>query len=106
MMAGDKAVDDASGFPGAGYFRSSWPVVLILGSFFVLTIPLCLLVGNDRGYSSHWSIGLIYLCTLGMTHFVITLTLYLQENNLRHFWSSRVNRITYFAVPISIFLGS
>jgi hypothetical protein len=103
-MAADKTASDAARFTGGGYFESSWPVVLILGSFFFLTIPLCLLCGADQGNFSHWSIGLIYLCALGMTHFVITLTLYFQEANLRHFWSSRVNRITYFAVPVSIFL--
>ena len=87
-----------------GYFQSSWPVLLILGSFFVLTVPLCLLAGGDPGYPFRSSLGLVYIVALGMTHFVITLTLYLQEANLRHFWSSRANRITYFAVPVGIFL--
>ena len=87
-----------------GYFQSSGPVVLILGSFFALTVPLCLLAAGDEDYLFRWSFGLIYLGALGMTHFAITLTLYLQEANLRHFWSSRANRVTYFAVPVAIFL--
>ena len=87
-----------------GYFQSSWPIIMILGSFFVLTIPLCLLAAGDEDYLFRWSFGLIYICALGMTHFVITLTLYLQEANLRHFWSSRANRITYFGLPLGIFL--
>jgi len=95
---------DAAETTGTGYFQSSWPVILILGSFFVLTVPLCFLAAGDKNYLFHWSFGLIYLCALGMTHFVIALALYLQEANLRHFWSSRANRITYFGLPVAIFL--
>ena len=30
-----------------GYFQRSWPISLILGSFFVLTVPLCVLSAGD-----------------------------------------------------------
>ena len=88
-----------------GYFRSTWPVALILGSFFVLTVPLCLLTSGREATSSGWTWGLVYLCVLGMTHFVITPTLYLQGANRGHFGSSRANRVAYFALPAAIFVA-
>jgi hypothetical protein len=103
MTRGNTGTDRAE-IADAGYFRSSWPVILILGSFFVLTIPLSLLALGDNATLYHSSLGLIYLCALGMTHFVITLALYLQKANLRYFWASRANRITYFGLPVAIFV--
>jgi hypothetical protein len=41
---------------------------------------------------------------LGLTHFVLTPTIYLQSSNLRYFNGSWRNRIIYFAIPIVIFL--
>jgi hypothetical protein len=103
-MGWGRPATDATEAAETGYFQSSWPVIMILGSFFVLTVPLCLLAAGDEDDLFRWSFGLIYVCALGMTHFVITLTLYLQEANLRHFWSSRANRITYFGLPLGIFV--
>jgi hypothetical protein len=103
-MAWGNAAKPAREVAETGYFQSSWPIILILGSFFVLTVPLCLLAAGDQGYLFRWSFGLIYLGALGMTHFVVTLALYLQGANLRHFWSSSANRITYFGLPLAIFL--
>jgi hypothetical protein len=78
-------------------------VVVILSSFFVITLPLCLLgatVDPDRG----WSLGTIYLCLFGISHFLLTFTIYCQSANLRYFQSSRANRIGYFLIPLAIFL--
>jgi hypothetical protein len=77
---------------------------LILGSFVVLTLPLCLLAATTDNFLQPWSLGWFYVCSLGTTHFVLTLTVYLQSSNLRYFNSSWSKRILYFMVPALIFL--
>jgi len=80
------------------------PVCLILASFFLLTVPLCLLAWGDQDFVYHRPIGLAYICALGMTHFVITFVVYLQAANVHYFWSTWANRLTYFVVPAVIFV--
>jgi hypothetical protein len=46
----------------------------------------------------------IYIWLFGMTHFVLTLTIYLQSANLRFFASTWQNRLLYFAIPAAIFI--
>jgi hypothetical protein len=77
---------------------------LILGSFLVLTLPLCLLAARPDGFLRPWSLGWLYVCALGTTHFVLTLTIYLQSSNLRYFSSSWGRRVLYFVVPALIFI--
>lgn len=89
---------------GLGYLQRRLPVSLILGSFFLLTVPLCILALGDDAFVFHRPIGIVYVGVLGITHFVITLALYLQAANLRYFGSTRANRVTYFVVPAVIFL--
>ncbi|MFO0808653.1 MAG: hypothetical protein U0746_08530 [Gemmataceae bacterium] len=88
-----------------GYFQRKWPVYLIFGSFFFLTIPLCFLAGGDPGYLYRLSAGSVYLWMLGMTHFLIAFALYFQGANLRYFASSPANRATYFWLPAIIFVS-
>src|SRR5262249_23163088 len=74
------------------------------------TVPLSLL-GHARfayALTTMESLALspvaqVYVCSLGLTHFILTLSIYLQSGNLRHFASSRANRIIFFAIPIAIF---
>ena len=44
---------------------------MILGSFFVLTVPLCLLAGGDTEYLFRWSFGLISVFLAGGIVFAI-----------------------------------
>lgn len=88
-----------------GYFQRTLPVALILGAFFVFTIPLASLAVLRPDSPGFLRLELLYLCGLGITHFVITPVIYLQSANLRYFASTWRNRIIYFAIPIAIFVG-
>jgi hypothetical protein len=87
-----------------GYFQRTTPVALILGAFVVITLPLTWLVLTDPDSSLLLKLELAYMLGLGVTHFVITPTIYLQSSNLRHFNSSWRNRLIYFAIPVGIFV--
>jgi hypothetical protein len=88
----------------SGFLESSWPVYLILGSFFTLTIPLSLLAAGDPDFLLSWSPGLVYLCVLGITHFILTFVVYFQVENRRYYRSTLSNRLTFFVAPVAIFL--
>ena len=47
---------------GVGYFQGKWPVSLILGSFFLLTVPLWVLGAGDHEFMSRRWIGVAYVC--------------------------------------------
>jgi hypothetical protein len=83
------------------------PIVhyLILGSFLVLTLPLCTLAAFSSDFLKPWSLGWLYVCALGTTHFALTLTVYLQSSNLSYFSSSWQKRVLYFLVPALIFVS-
>ena len=90
----------------SGGFLQGFATYLIFGSFVVFTAPLCYLVLRDENFfQQHQWLVFGYAWLLGSTHFVITLTVYLQSANLRYFNSSWKNRFCYFAVPILILLG-
>jgi hypothetical protein len=90
--------------PTPGYFQRTTPVALILGAFVVFTLPLTWLVLTEPDSPLLLKLELVYMLGLGVTHFVITPTIYLQSNNLRHFASSWRNRMIYFAIPVGIFV--
>lgn len=97
-------------FPRA-YLLQPVPLLLIFGAFFALTVPLSIACG-PRLYgaiTTMESIALsplaeVYVCCLGFTHFFLTFTVYFQSGNLRHFASSRRNKLIFFAVPAAIFV--
>lgn len=84
-----------------GYFERSLPPALILGTFFVVTLPMAALVRLTSTGVVVW----VYLWLFGMTHFVLTLTVYMQSRNLRHFAATWRNRLLFFAVPVAIFVA-
>jgi hypothetical protein len=90
--------------PTVGYFQRTLPIALILGAFVVFTLPLAYLALTDPDSPLLLRLELAYMLGLGVTHFVITPTLYLQSSNLRHFNSSWRNRLIYFAIPVGIFV--
>jgi hypothetical protein len=87
-----------------GYFQRTLPIALILGAFVVFTLPLTYLALTDADSPLLLKLELAYMLGLGVTHFVITPTIYLQSSNLRHFNSSWRNRLVYFAIPVAIFV--
>ncbi len=91
--------------PTPGYFQRTLPVYLILGTFLVVTLPLSFfaLLNPDSAQVSRLQFA--YICVFGLTHFVLTPTIYLQSNNLRYFNSSWRNRVLYFVIPIAILVG-
>lgn len=84
-----------------GYFEQRLPPALILGTFVVVTLPMAALVQWTGTGAMVW----VYLWLFGMTHFVLTLTVYMQSRNLRHFASTWRNRLLFFAVPVAIFVA-
>jgi hypothetical protein len=90
--------------PQSGFLQRPWIPWLILGSFLVLTLPLCVLASHSDDFLQPGSLGWLYVCGLGTTHFLITLTIYLQSANLSYFSSSWQKRVLYFLVPVAIFL--
>jgi hypothetical protein len=87
-----------------GFFQRDLVAYAILAAFVVLTLPLALLWSYDPDSPRIRSIMLVYLIGLGLSHFVLTPTIYLQSSNLRYFNGSWRNRIIYFAIPVVIFL--
>ncbi len=90
--------------PRVGYLERQLPVAVILSSFLILTLPLCLLTLSSPSLMERFYIKPIFVWLLGTTHFVITLTIYLQSRNLGYFNSTWKNRLLYFAVPAAIFV--
>ena len=89
----------------SGFLQRSFPVYLILGTFFVVTLPFSLYaVAEPDFFKRYGGLVVFYVCFFSITHFVLTLTIYLQSANLRYFSSTRINRAVYFLIPISIFV--
>jgi hypothetical protein len=99
-----QAIAVAPPAPAPGFFQRDLVAYAILAAFVVLTLPLVLLVSYDADSPRIRSILLVYLVGMGVSHFVLTPTVYLQSSNLRYFNGSWRNRIIYFAIPIVIFL--
>ncbi len=83
----------------AGFLERPLPARIILGSFPLLAVPLAaaLILTPQRGFLT------AYFWLFAITHFVITLTIYLQRQNLRHFAASARNIFLFFVVPFVIF---
>jgi hypothetical protein len=83
-----------------GFFDRPAPARLIVGTFAAVTVPLALVTALRPSGELLW----VYLWLFGMTHFVLTLTVYLQWDNLRHFAGTWPRRVLFFAVPVAIFV--
>src|ERR1700733_5858958 len=85
----------------AGLFDRKLPPRIILGSFFLLTAPLVALYAVA---SNHWFVT-VYIWLFGVTHFVLTLSVYLQSENLKYFRATAKNIFLFFLVPLAILMG-
>jgi hypothetical protein len=90
--------------PQPAYLQRPFPVVVILSSFLILTLPLCVLSLTSPGLLERYYAKPLFIWLLGTTHFVITLTIYVQSRNLRYFNSTWKNRALYFLIPAGIFI--
>ena len=88
--------------PVVGYFERSRPAFIILAAFLILTLPACVLGLSQPQFVQRYYLPVIFLWLLGVTHFVLTLTIYFQSANLRYFGATWKNRAIYFMVPIAI----
>ena len=84
-----------------GFFERKLPARMILATFPLVTLPLAvaLVLCTDRRFL------LLYLWLFGLTHFVLTLSVYLQSENLRHFKATGKNVFLFFIVPLAILMG-
>src|SRR5258708_1404888 len=85
----------------SGFFERKLPARVILAAFPLVTAPLAvaLVLCTDRRFV------LIYLWLFGLTHFVLTFSVYLQSENLRHFKATSRNVWLFFVVPLTILMG-
>ncbi len=90
--------------PQPAYLQRQFPVAVILSSFLILTLPLCILSLTSPALLERFYVKPIYLWMLATTHFVITLTIYFQSRNLRYFNSTWKNKVLYFVIPAGIFV--
>lgn len=89
----------------SAYLESPLRIGAILGSFAVLCIPLAVLQASMSSADTG-AVGMAtYAVLLGATHFVVTLGVYLNSDNLRYFASSQANAAIYFVIP-AVFFGS
>lgn len=84
-----------------GYFQTRAPAAFILAAFPFLTLPVAAVTVLAPTTLLLW----VYVWLFGMTHFVVTLAVYMQSANLRHFAASRRNRLVFFAAPLLILVG-
>lgn len=84
-----------------GFFEQEWPANLILGSFYFVTLPVVLLAAL---MPLSGLLVMLYLWLFGMTHFMLTLTIYLNRANLSYFNRTWPNRLLYFVLPLAIFV--
>jgi hypothetical protein len=77
-----------------------WP---ILGAFPLIALPLAYITLFPPTVGLKW-FAAAYLWSLGISHFLITFTLYLNSKNLQYFASTAMNKLVYFGVPATIFL--
>jgi hypothetical protein len=84
-----------------GLFERKLPSRIILASFPLVTVPLAvaLALTTDRRFL------LIYVWLFSLTHFVLTLSVYLQSENLRYFKATGKNVFLFFVVPLTILMG-
>ena len=95
------AVAPAPAAVQTGFFQRKLPCQIILATFPLLTVPLVVALALTTNHS----FLMVYIWLFGLTHFVLTLSVYLQSENLRHFRESGKNIFLFFVVPLAILMG-
>lgn len=84
-----------------GFFEQDLPSRIILWSFPLVTLPLTLALT----LTVHHGFLFLYIWLFGTTHFVLTVSVYLQSENLRHFAQTGKNIALFFAIPLIILMA-
>ena len=84
-----------------GFFEQDLPSRIILWSFPLVTVPLALALA----LTAHHGFLFLYIWLFGTTHFVLTVSVYLQSENLRHFARTGKNIALFFAIPLIILMA-
>lgn len=84
-----------------GFFEQDLPSRIILWSFPLVTLPLALALA----LTAHHGFLFLYIWLFGTTHFVLTVSVYLQSENLRHFAQTGKNIALFFAIPLIILMA-
>ena len=84
-----------------GYFEQPLPAAIILGSFFAVALPMAAIELLAPNALVTW----VYVWLFGITHFVISLTIYCNRANLTYFASSWKTAAVFFMVPVLIFVA-
>jgi hypothetical protein len=87
--------------PAVGYFQRRWPAALILAALPAVGLPAAAAVLRSANEWVLWG----YVWLFGMTHFVITLAVYLRAENLRHFAGSWRTAAVFLVVPALLFVS-
>jgi hypothetical protein len=86
----------------APYLLRRGPLGLILGSFFVVSLPLAAYIASA---SQKGALVQAYIVVFGITHFFLTFAVYLSAANRAHFASSRRNLFAFFGAPLAALFG-
>jgi hypothetical protein len=84
------------------YLMRRGPLALVLGSFFVVALPLAayVAVASQKG-----PLAQAYIVLFGVTHFFLTFTVYLSAANRAHFVSSPRNIVAFLGAPLGLLVG-
>jgi hypothetical protein len=85
-----------------GLFQRKLPPQIILSSFPLSTVPL--VAAFFLNPANRWFVA-VSVGFFGLTHFVLTLAVYMQSENLKYFKTSVRNIVLFFVVPLAILMG-
>lgn len=88
----------------SGYLRDRRSVGAIFAAFPLLALPLAAVHFSDLSPDRRSLIYDLYVCFFGVTHYLLTFTVYLQSENLSHYRQTLRNRTVYLYAPIAIFV--
>ena len=89
--------------PPEGHYLQKTQITPIFLAFAVLALPLAFAeLSTIIPPAVSRPLFVAYVVLLGNTHFAITWALYLNSENLQHFASTRVRKVIYFMMPLSI----
>ena len=85
------------------YFQKGVPSNLILGAFFAITLPLAAFITLDNTQLLLW----VYIWLFGMTHFIVTFTIYMNRAQLLSILAAWLAKSTclFSRLPVAIFIG-
>jgi hypothetical protein len=86
------------------FLQQAGPLWSILATFPLVTLPLLFVGSSDLSSSTRMLIYDAYLCLFGITHFLLTFTVYMHADNREHYRDSSKNKLIYLHVPLVIFL--